>query len=270
MAKTKPLQHRETSSSPQRFQARNASYKRITNLQHRKTSQMPEDSFFDKIFFLDKNTFLEDQTSSHPLKPGVNLGLALNPAHWSLTSLGIVSNTLIRDPKICFFANTRASSEIPQVYTLRRTLESDHGYSSSHRISLIAGWIERLLVLINFHWSCSAKRSLPKRREHCFSASCKGAEEKRELYIKTCLPSDSLVQLEQRRLKEAEEHTFQLLFISGSGFQLPGPRSQVPDPRSRIQVPGLRLPALLGGEIQWLHEKASSDHFTTPFPGNKP
>ena len=61
-AKTKPLQHRETSSSPQTFQARNAAYERITNLQHRETSQTPEDSFFDEISFLDKNTFLEDQT----------------------------------------------------------------------------------------------------------------------------------------------------------------------------------------------------------------
>ncbi|KAF2552971.1 hypothetical protein F2Q68_00034430 [Brassica cretica] len=134
---------------------------------------------------------------------------------------------------------------------------------------------ERLLILINFHWSCSAKGSLPKRREHCFSASCKGAKEKRELYIKTCWPSDSWVQLEQRRVKEAEEHTFQLLFISGFQVQdpkskIPSPRSQVSDPRSRIRVPGLRLPTLHGGEIQWLHKKASSDHLTTAFPGNKP
>ena len=62
MAKTKPLQHREISSSPRTFQARNVAYERITNLQHRETSQTPEDSFFDEISFLDKNTFLEDQT----------------------------------------------------------------------------------------------------------------------------------------------------------------------------------------------------------------
>ncbi|WZZ89670.1 hypothetical protein YC2023_118249 [Brassica napus] len=98
---------------------------------------------------------------------------------------------------------------------------------------------ERLLVLINFHWSCSAKGSLPKRREHCFSASCKGAEEKRELYIKTCWPSDSWVQLEQRRVKEDGEHTFQLLFISG--FRVPASRSQIPDPMSRIPGPGSRF-----------------------------
>ena len=61
-AKTNPLQHHETSSSPQKFQARNAAYERIKNLQHRETSQTPEDSFFDEISFLDKNTFLEDQT----------------------------------------------------------------------------------------------------------------------------------------------------------------------------------------------------------------
>ncbi|KAF2539469.1 hypothetical protein F2Q68_00021428 [Brassica cretica] len=63
-AKTNPLQHRETSSSPRTFQARNAAYERITNLQHRETSQTPEDSFFDEISFLDKNTFLEDQTAN--------------------------------------------------------------------------------------------------------------------------------------------------------------------------------------------------------------
>ena len=62
MAKTKPLQHRETSTNPRTFQARNAAYERITNLQHRETSQTPEDSFFDEISFLDKNIFLEDQT----------------------------------------------------------------------------------------------------------------------------------------------------------------------------------------------------------------
>ncbi|KAF2603594.1 hypothetical protein F2Q70_00026539 [Brassica cretica] len=61
-AKTNPLQHRETSTSPRTFQARNATYERITNLQHRETSQTPEDSFFDEISFFDKNTFLEDQT----------------------------------------------------------------------------------------------------------------------------------------------------------------------------------------------------------------
>ncbi|KAF2559582.1 hypothetical protein F2Q68_00016819 [Brassica cretica] len=61
-AKTNPLQHCETSSSPRTFQARNAAYERITNLQHRETSQTPEDSFFDEISFLNKNTFLEDQT----------------------------------------------------------------------------------------------------------------------------------------------------------------------------------------------------------------
>ncbi|WZZ61272.1 hypothetical protein YC2023_061379 [Brassica napus] len=87
-----------------------------------------------------KSVWNQDETEtgypSHPLKPGVNLGLALNPAHWSLTPLGIVSKTLIRDPKICLFANIRASSEIPQLYTLRKTLETDHGYSSSHRVRL--------------------------------------------------------------------------------------------------------------------------------------
>ena len=41
-AKTKPLQHRETSSSPRTFQPRNAAYERITNLQHRETSQTPD------------------------------------------------------------------------------------------------------------------------------------------------------------------------------------------------------------------------------------
>ena len=61
-AKTKPLQHRKTSSSPRIFQARNATYERITNLQPRETSQPPEDLFFDEISFLNKNTFLEDQT----------------------------------------------------------------------------------------------------------------------------------------------------------------------------------------------------------------
>ena len=60
-AKTKPLQHRKTSSSPRTFQAWNAAYERI-NLQHRETSHTPEDSFFDEIFFLDENTFLGDQT----------------------------------------------------------------------------------------------------------------------------------------------------------------------------------------------------------------
>ena len=61
-AKTKPLQHRKTSSSPRTFQAQNAAYERITNLQPRETSQTAEDLFFDEISFLDKNTFLEDQT----------------------------------------------------------------------------------------------------------------------------------------------------------------------------------------------------------------
>ncbi|KAF3571581.1 hypothetical protein F2Q69_00059269 [Brassica cretica] len=61
-AKTNPLQHRETSSSLRTFQVRNTAYERITNLQHRETSQTPEDSFFDEISFLDKNNFLEDQT----------------------------------------------------------------------------------------------------------------------------------------------------------------------------------------------------------------
>ncbi|KAF2595204.1 hypothetical protein F2Q70_00043607 [Brassica cretica] len=102
-------------------------------------------------------------------------------------------------------------------------------------------WIERLLVLINFHWSCSAKGSLPKRREHCFSASCKGAEEKRELYIKTCWPSDSWAQLEQRRVKEAGEHTFQVLFISG--FRVPASRSQIPGHGSKVLDPGPGSPA---------------------------
>ncbi|KAF2579387.1 hypothetical protein F2Q68_00004561 [Brassica cretica] len=51
-----------TPSSPRKFQAQNTAYERITNLQHRETSPTPEDSFFDEIFFLDKNTFLEDQT----------------------------------------------------------------------------------------------------------------------------------------------------------------------------------------------------------------
>ncbi|KAH0859654.1 hypothetical protein HID58_087915 [Brassica napus] len=92
--------------------------------------------------------------------------------------------------------------------------------------------------------------SLPKRREHCFSASCKGAEEKRELYIKTCWPSDSWVQLEQRRV--------------------PDPRSNVPDPRSRIQVPGLRLPNLHGGEIQWLHKKQDPTTLLPLFPVTNP
>ncbi|KAF3592123.1 hypothetical protein DY000_02022241 [Brassica cretica] len=41
-----------------------------------------------------------------------------------------------------------------------------------------------------------------KRREHCFSTSCNGAEEKCELYIRTCWPSDSWVQLEQMRVKD--------------------------------------------------------------------
>ena len=60
-AKTKPLQHKN-SSSPQTFQAQKAAYEKITNLLHRETSQTSEDLFFDKITFLDKNTFLEDQT----------------------------------------------------------------------------------------------------------------------------------------------------------------------------------------------------------------
>ena len=64
-AKTKPLQHRETSSSPRTFQARNAAYERKINLQHCETSQTPEEPFFDKITFLDKGTFLEDQTVIH-------------------------------------------------------------------------------------------------------------------------------------------------------------------------------------------------------------
>ncbi|KAF2561610.1 hypothetical protein F2Q70_00016879 [Brassica cretica] len=59
--KIKPMQYRITPSSPRTFQARNAAYERITNLQHCETSQTPEDSFFHEIFFLDKNTFLEDQ-----------------------------------------------------------------------------------------------------------------------------------------------------------------------------------------------------------------
>ena len=91
-------------------------------------------------------------------------------------------------------------------------------------------------ILINFHWSCSAKGSLPKRREHCFSASSKGAEEKRELCIKTCWPSDSWVQLEQRRVKEAGEHKFHLLFISG--FRVPDPRSQIPGLGYRSRASG--------------------------------
>ncbi|KAF3535069.1 hypothetical protein F2Q69_00022634 [Brassica cretica] len=40
-AKTNPLQRSETSSSPRTFHARNAAYERITNLQHRETSQTP-------------------------------------------------------------------------------------------------------------------------------------------------------------------------------------------------------------------------------------
>ncbi|KAG5375472.1 hypothetical protein IGI04_040068 [Brassica rapa subsp. trilocularis] len=63
-AKTKPLQYRETSSSPRTFQARNVAYEKI-NLQQCETSQTPEKPFFDKITFLDKGTFLEDQTVIH-------------------------------------------------------------------------------------------------------------------------------------------------------------------------------------------------------------
>ena len=36
--KTKPLQYRETSSSPQTFQVQNAAHERKTNLQHHGTS----------------------------------------------------------------------------------------------------------------------------------------------------------------------------------------------------------------------------------------
>ncbi|KAF2550477.1 hypothetical protein F2Q68_00034504 [Brassica cretica] len=115
-------------------------------------------------------------------------------------------------------------------------------------------WIERLLVLINFHWSCSAKGSLPKRREHCFSASCKGAEEKRELYIKTCWPSDSWAQLEQRRVKEAGEHTFQVLFISG--FRVPASRSQIPGHGSKVLDPGPGSPAT---HLTWREDSRQSD-----------
>ncbi|KAF3513281.1 hypothetical protein F2Q69_00009406 [Brassica cretica] len=61
-AKPKPLQYRETSSSPRTFQARNAAYKKKNNLQHCEKSQTPEEPFFNKISFLDKGTFLEDQT----------------------------------------------------------------------------------------------------------------------------------------------------------------------------------------------------------------
>ena len=132
-------------------------------------------------------------------------------------------------------------------------------------ISLIAGWIKRLLVLVNFHWSCSTKESLPKRREHCFSASCKGAKEKRELYIKTYWPSGFLGPIRAKESKRSQRTHVPAtihLWVSGSSFQ-------VPDPRSRIQVPGLRLPALHGGEIQWLHEKVSSDHLPTAFTDNK-
>ncbi|KAG2247470.1 hypothetical protein Bca52824_087098 [Brassica carinata] len=74
-----------------------------------------------------------------------------------------------------------------------------------------------------------------KRREHCFSATYKGAEEKHELYIRTCWPSDSWVQLEKSRVKEAEEHTFQILFISGSGSGFsPRSRSEPVGSRSRV------------------------------------
>ena len=64
-AKTKPLQYRETSSSPRTFQARNAAYERKINLQHCETWQTPEEPFFNKITFLDKGIFLEDQTVIH-------------------------------------------------------------------------------------------------------------------------------------------------------------------------------------------------------------
>ena len=65
MIKTKPLQYRETSSSPRTIQAQKAAFERKINLQHCETSQTPEEPFFEKITFLDKGTFLEDQTIIH-------------------------------------------------------------------------------------------------------------------------------------------------------------------------------------------------------------
>ncbi|WZY86807.1 hypothetical protein YC2023_033191 [Brassica napus] len=135
---------------------------------------------------------------------------------------------------------------------VRRRAPGNTNLSGSGILEKPNSWVDRTpFILINFHWSCSAKGSLPKRREHCLSASCKGAEEKHELYIRTCWPSDSWVQLEQRRVKEAGEHTFQLLFTSGfrvpatihlwvlgSRFQVPDPMSQIPGPRSRSRDSG--------------------------------
>ena len=63
--KTKPSQHRATSSSPQTFRTRNTTYEIKTNLRHCETSQTPKEQFFDKNTFLDKTIFLEDPTV-HP------------------------------------------------------------------------------------------------------------------------------------------------------------------------------------------------------------
>ena len=98
-AKTNPLQHRETSSSPRTFQAQNAAYERITNLQPRETSQTPEDLFFDEISFLDKNTFLEDQTvirtnifsNTYPSRRVKNGNIYRQVCCWSQQTLNILN-----------------------------------------------------------------------------------------------------------------------------------------------------------------------------------
>ncbi|KAF2604162.1 hypothetical protein F2Q70_00025783 [Brassica cretica] len=76
------------------------------------------------------------------------------------------------------------------------------GSQAGHNIFRPDSWVDRTPFSTHQIPSELFRERIPtKHREHCFSASSKGA------------------------VKEAGEHTFQLLFTSG--FQLPGPRSQV-------------------------------------------
>ncbi|KAF3576667.1 hypothetical protein DY000_02031651 [Brassica cretica] len=130
---------------------------------------------------------------------------------------------------------------------LGRILKTGGNPSSSRIQDNTDSWVDRTPFSTHqIPLELFRERIPAKRREHCFSTSCKGAEEKCELYTRTCWPSDSWVQLEQRRVKEAGEHTFQLLFTSGFRVPatihlwVPGSSFQVPDPRSRIPGPGSR------------------------------
>jgi len=127
--------------------------------------------------------------------------------------------------------------------------------------------LQRVRVLFKFDWRCSAKGTMPKRREHCCSASCKRARENANSTARSVGPH-TLYSFGARWSKRSRRthvpatiHPNEKAKPLGPGSRLPGFGSQVPD---------LWLFTLQGGQTQWLHEKASSDHLTTAFRGNVP